>query len=338
MKRWNRHQQEKELKHDVAPSSNFETTVVPLVAGSSARILATTVTSPLEFIRTRQAGGINSSTHILFPNDKSILQGIAHMFRGLVPTLWRDVPFSGFYWLGVETIRRHLVEYQTLHPTYVERLDKNVIHAGNSFISGAIAGMFAAALTTPFDVVKTRYQMDLVVEGSSSSNSTTTGSTTTTTSSKAASASSSSSNKSNGRTTTAAPKKPSLFGGHSNHHSCHHHQSTSSRMELACHTQASTSSATTRTAGNTHRPIIVKTITKGIKRLSSLSCICVEQYPPAQQVGKGVWNQMTYIYQTEGLRGLWKGNVTRMIKVAPACAIMISSYEFGKSLLGATDS
>ncbi|CAG2115271.1 unnamed protein product [Medioppia subpectinata] len=37
------------------------------------------------------------------------------------------------------------------------------------------------------------------------------------------------------------------------------------------------------------------------------------------------------IYRQNGFRGLFSGIVPRVIKVAPACAIMISSYEFGKS-------
>lgn len=39
---------------------------------------------------------------------------------------------------------------------------------------------------------------------------------------------------------------------------------------------------------------------------------------------------LRHIFVTEGLRGLWKGWIPRTLKVAPACAIMISSYELGK--------
>ena len=42
---------------------------------------------------------------------------------------------------------------------------------------------------------------------------------------------------------------------------------------------------------------------------------------------------MRQILHDEGLPGLWRGNTTRMIKVAPACAIMITCYELGKVLL-----
>ncbi|KAH7375899.1 solute carrier family 25 member 40 [Plectosphaerella cucumerina] len=37
-----------------------------------------------------------------------------------------------------------------------------------------------------------------------------------------------------------------------------------------------------------------------------------------------------HIFRTEGMAGLWKGWIPRTLKVAPACAIMISSYEIGK--------
>ena len=39
-----------------------------------------------------------------------------------------------------------------------------------------------------------------------------------------------------------------------------------------------------------------------------------------------------HIYCTEGLPGLFKGWAARCLKVAPACAIMISSYEIGKKM------
>jgi len=40
---------------------------------------------------------------------------------------------------------------------------------------------------------------------------------------------------------------------------------------------------------------------------------------------------MLKIYGERGFRGLFAGIVPRVIKVAPACAIMISTYEFGKA-------
>lgn len=48
--------------------------------------------------------------------------------------------------------------------------------------------------------------------------------------------------------------------------------------------------------------------------------------PEEKSMGRFFW----YIYKTEGISGLWKGWIPRTLKVAPACAIMISSYEIGK--------
>jgi len=48
--------------------------------------------------------------------------------------------------------------------------------------------------------------------------------------------------------------------------------------------------------------------------------------PEEQNMGRLLW----HILKTEGMPGLFKGWVPRTLKVAPACAIMISSYEVGK--------
>ncbi|GAA6070543.1 probable mitochondrial glutathione transporter SLC25A39 isoform X1 [Tachysurus ichikawai] len=43
------------------------------------------------------------------------------------------------------------------------------------------------------------------------------------------------------------------------------------------------------------------------------------------------WLIMKSIWTDAGYRGLFAGFLPRVIKVAPACAIMISTYEFGKT-------
>ena len=47
----------------------------------------------------------------------------------------------------------------------------------------------------------------------------------------------------------------------------------------------------------------------------------------------GTFHLLREIAANEGIAGLWRGNQARMLKVAPGCAIMISSYEFGKRIL-----
>ncbi|KAI0126425.1 mitochondrial carrier domain-containing protein [Xylariales sp. AK1849] len=48
--------------------------------------------------------------------------------------------------------------------------------------------------------------------------------------------------------------------------------------------------------------------------------------PEEQSMARLLW----HIVATEGVSGLWRGWIPRTLKVAPGCAIMISSYEVGK--------
>lgn len=54
----------------------------------------------------------------------------------------------------------------------------------------------------------------------------------------------------------------------------------------------------------------------------------LQSLPESRAMPRFLW----HIYCTEGLNGLFKGWAARCLKVAPACAIMISSYEVGKKM------
>ncbi|OLN84326.1 Solute carrier family 25 member 39-like protein 1 [Colletotrichum chlorophyti] len=214
----------------------------PLVAGSGARILAATAVSPIELFRTRmQASTGNSTTGHLANTFRGIkdmvnANGYTSLWRGLTLTLWRDVPFSGIYWWGYETIRGKLTDMRETRRGRTldargsrtqarRRSQSQENHAEtmtDSFIAGAVSGGFASIITMPFDVGKTRTQVYR-----------------------------DSSRKAVGAKSMAAEE--------------------GSMMRLLWH-----------------------------------------------------------IFKTEGIQGLWKGWIPRTLKVAPACAIMISSYEVGK--------
>jgi len=55
--------------------------------------------------------------------------------------------------------------------------------------------------------------------------------------------------------------------------------------------------------------------------------------PKAGEVPITMLEILKAVLREDGVRGLTKGIVPRAFKVAPACAIMISSYELCKSLL-----
>lgn len=140
------------LRESMIPA--FGENMGPMLAGTSARVLASAATSPFELIRTLAQSGEQGIAEVgMIQSFRQITAsgGVLALWRGLEPTLWRDVPFSGIYWWIVERTRRYLNDrWPSQSP---------VVGFTKSFISGAFAGMIAAAVTTPFDVIKTRRQV-----------------------------------------------------------------------------------------------------------------------------------------------------------------------------------
>lgn len=220
----------------------------PLMAGSAARIAAASVISPIEMFKTRlQATSGTGADHFTATlkdlHQMTKVSGYGSLWRGLTLTLWRDVPFSGLYWWGYEEARNSLTIMRTkAHSSSNDRSYRDLqLHESNtstfvdSFIAGASSGAFAALVTTPFDVGKTRQQ---------------------------------------------------VFRHHID--------------------DMPTSTAARAAAKSSH------------------AVIHPEQFPMPKF--------LLHIFREEGFSGLFRGWVARCLKVAPACAIMISSYEVGKKM------
>ncbi|SPO20770.1 related to mitochondrial carrier family protein [Ustilago trichophora] len=135
-----------------------------LFAGALARGISATLVTPLELIRTRLQASSRSQATL-----SSILRGLwvemrtttlssgrgpLILWRGLTPTLWRDVPFSAIYFAGYEAAKRSL----TGGGLGEGNASGSGEEFGVAFVSGALSGSFAAVLTHPFDVIKTRLQ------------------------------------------------------------------------------------------------------------------------------------------------------------------------------------
>lgn len=182
----------------------------PLLAGAIARVGSATVISPVELIRTKLQSQKQSYRELTDCIRLAVeAEGWRSLWRGLGPTLLRDVPFSAMYWYNYERVKSFLCQRNnTPEPTF-----------SISFISGALSGSIASIVTLPFDVVKTRRQVEL-----------------------------------------------------------------------------------------------------GELQAKNLSC-----------QGSSTFRCMRLIVAEQGFSGLFAGFLPRLIKVAPACAIMISTYEFGKA-------
>lgn len=141
------------LLNKTFPSITPNATLTPLLSGIAARTIISTIASPLELLRTTLQ---STPANPLVPHTLSSVlqstrrlvqsQGVTALWRGLTPTLWRDVPFSGVYWAG----------YEASKSTFRTRYNKT--GALYEFFSGAASGITAATLTHPFDVAKTRRQ------------------------------------------------------------------------------------------------------------------------------------------------------------------------------------
>ncbi|PVG03272.1 mitochondrial carrier [Serendipita vermifera] len=141
------------LLNKVFPHLSPNPAMTPLLSGIAARTIISTVASPLELLRTSlQSTPANPNVpHTLasvLVSTRALVrsQGVGALWRGLTPTLWRDVPFSGVYWAS----------YEAWKSTFRTRYKRQ--GAPYEFISGAASGITAALLTHPFDVAKTRRQ------------------------------------------------------------------------------------------------------------------------------------------------------------------------------------
>ena len=132
--------------------------VAALLAGATARTAAATVISPLELVRTKMQS--RSSSHGIVSAiraDVAEQGGVRGLWRGLGPTLWRDVPFSAMYWGGYEMAKTAFA------PLFLEAdgSGSTAQHFALAFLCGSLSGSASALVTTPFDVVKTKRQAAL---------------------------------------------------------------------------------------------------------------------------------------------------------------------------------
>jgi len=124
---------------------------VSLSSGGLARLLAVTLVSPLELIRTKmQSQKMPWSDVYKCLKDLVKAQGVRGLWNGYTATLLRDVPFSALYWPLYEQSK------ETLN-LYTSSRDSLLV----TFGSGAIAGSVASTVTLPFDVIKTLKQIEM---------------------------------------------------------------------------------------------------------------------------------------------------------------------------------
>ena len=93
--------------------------------------------------------------------------GFRSLWKGLIPTLWRDVPFSGIYWMAYEYYKDSFIRQMlATEAKDIETYNNDNIGSFSlfkaSFMSGAVSGGIATIITQPFDVLKTRRQASIL--------------------------------------------------------------------------------------------------------------------------------------------------------------------------------
>ncbi|KAG6582827.1 Mitochondrial Carrier (MC) Family [Phytophthora cinnamomi] len=140
-----------------------QSAVNTFLAGAFARTFAGGVMSPFTIVKARMEflppGTFDSNLHVV----RHVLhhEGVRGLYRGMVPTLIRDVPFSGLY----------VLIYTRLRDSWTDKFSHLPVY-GVHFSSGVVAGVLATSIVHPADVVKTRMQLAIMVnkgEGSTAS-------------------------------------------------------------------------------------------------------------------------------------------------------------------------
>jgi solute carrier family 25 protein 38 len=138
--------------------------IVDLASGAAARTFAGFATMPLTVLKVRYESNMYSYQS-LAPAVRSVYSqgGIAAFFAGFGATAIRDAPYAGIYVFFYELCKRHLESsLGTTHsPLGTEAADKarSAPPAAINFVSGIMAGATCSAISNPFDVVKTRIQL-----------------------------------------------------------------------------------------------------------------------------------------------------------------------------------
>lgn len=144
-------------------SANGEITLPwEILAGSTAGLCQVIVTNPLEVSKIRlQIQGeairqLKEQGKIVQPKtalDIARELGLRGLYRGAPACLLRDIPFSSIYFPTYANIKKILFGLNPGTPG-----GKTTLETWELLVSGALAGLPAAFLTTPCDVIKTRIQ------------------------------------------------------------------------------------------------------------------------------------------------------------------------------------
>ncbi|XP_032997153.1 S-adenosylmethionine mitochondrial carrier protein isoform X1 [Lacerta agilis] len=132
------------LRKDASP---YSSPLTHMLAASLGEVVACLIRVPSEVVKQRAQVSPSSSTLRILSNTVCE-EGILGLYRGYKSTVLREIPFSLVQFPLWESLK-DLWSWKQGH----------VVDSWQSAVCGAFAGGFAAAVTTPLDVAKTRIML-----------------------------------------------------------------------------------------------------------------------------------------------------------------------------------
>ncbi|CDO92623.1 unnamed protein product [Kluyveromyces dobzhanskii CBS 2104] len=130
-----------------------------ILSGATAGACQVIFTNPLEIVKIR----LQMRSDFVGENGKPALGaigiirqlGLRGLYKGAAACMLRDIPFSAIYFPTYAHLKKDVFKFD---PN--DKNKRTKLKTWELLLAGAVAGMPAAYLTTPFDVIKTRLQID----------------------------------------------------------------------------------------------------------------------------------------------------------------------------------
>jgi solute carrier family 25 (mitochondrial carnitine/acylcarnitine transporter), member 20/29 len=138
------------------PKSNQSVFLSGAIAGS----LNAAIVSPVELLRTRHILSATKASYSTIFRSLLIERGFLGLFKGLIPTIFRDGPGVGVYFLTFDLCKSNLLEaYLSKSPRQSETvLPSNSTLLTIKLLSASCAGIAFWTVALPIDTIKTIYE------------------------------------------------------------------------------------------------------------------------------------------------------------------------------------
>lgn len=136
--------------------SGIPAPMIHMLAASCGEVAACSIRVPTEVIKQRMQTGMHSKLEVAL-NHTFQTHGILGFYHGFGTTLIREIPFAFIQFPIYEAFKKIVGDYKIRNGSSLTSVD--------AAMCGSVAGAFAAAVTTPLDVIKTRIMLGSDAKG-----------------------------------------------------------------------------------------------------------------------------------------------------------------------------